>query len=68
MTERPGRRALGAVSNIAVLERELGQVAYALHKARAAGAPDVDELQARRDGLVALLDAEHERHRRLHGA
>lgn len=77
---RARRGALGAVGNIAVLERELGKLEYerskvdlALAASSAAAVGDRRRLEAERDalagrraGLLASLDAEHARQARLH--
>jgi hypothetical protein len=77
--DRKARRgALGAVANIAVLERELGMVEYQRHKAEqrlATGSlspgeaskvrDERDSLQDRRSNLLVLLDAEIARQAKL---
>ena len=59
--ERTGRKAVGALANVAVLERELGGIVHQLHRLGPAASAERAELEARRDGLLALLDAEQDR-------
>ncbi len=58
------RRRVGALANVAVLERELGGVVHQLHRLGPAASAERAELEARRDGLLALLDAERARQER----
>lgn len=65
---KPRRDRVGVLGNIAILERELGTVAYRLAKLDAAGegealrsATERRDLLARHASLVSLLDSERAR-------
>lgn len=57
--EGRGDRRVGVWTNLAILERELGQVVY--RRVKSGDADEAAELDAHRDRLVARLDAEHAR-------